>query len=353
MKMDRGREAAAAGPGGVDDDWRKGGPMREEERRNPEERETSRAYRLQVKRATPEYFEKAMGNSVRTLEKISHPLRKPNLGGTVDSSPETENEKKEPIVRIREDPNRNFPTFHFFGRLKKKLYRAWRKAVIVKLLDHHVGYKALEARLQALWAKRGVINLINIGYGFFVVKLSNREDYFNALTGGPWMLYDHYLTVRPWEPRFNPAKEKIDKVAVWVRLPRVSLEYYDEEALTIIGNRIGETIKVDMNTSCQLRGHYARMCVLVDLGKQLMSGFSLDGEDYYLEYEGLHSLCTNCSVYGHNRSVCPSRRKETEIPEAANGDRFSQGNVNLNNPIGNVDSNSNEQEQWRVVQKPH
>ncbi|XP_028755171.1 uncharacterized protein LOC114714596 [Neltuma alba] len=216
-----------------------------------------------------------------------------------DYSPlDSEAEKKESLVKIREDPKRNFPTFHFSIRMKKRLYRAWRKVVIVKLLDRSIGYKALETRLQILWARRGVINLINIGYGYLVVKLSNREDYFNALTGGPWMIYDHYLTVRSWEPNFNPARAKIDKVAAWVRVPRVCLEYYDAEALTIIGNRIGETLKVDVNTSSQLRGHYARICALIDLGKQLLSWFSLDGEDCYLEYEGLHSLCLNCSVYG-------------------------------------------------------
>ncbi|KAI9090910.1 hypothetical protein K1719_028395 [Acacia pycnantha] len=37
------------------------------------------------------------------------------------------------------------------------------------------------------------------------------DDYTNALSGGPWMIYDHYLSVRPWEPNFNPATAKIDK----------------------------------------------------------------------------------------------------------------------------------------------
>ena len=59
--------------------------------------------------------------------------------------------------------------------------------------------------------------LINIGNGFFMVKFSNREDCSNALTGGPWMIFDHYLTVRPWEPLFHPWRATIDKVAVWVR----------------------------------------------------------------------------------------------------------------------------------------
>ncbi|KAK4286166.1 hypothetical protein QN277_002760 [Acacia crassicarpa] len=160
-----------------------------------------------------------------------------------------------------------------------------------------------------MWAKKGVLSLIDIGYGFFVVKLYNKEDYLNALTGGPWMIYDHYLTVRPWEPNFHPAKAKIDKVAVWVRLPKVVLEYYDREALTIIGDRIGETIKVDLNTSNQLRGRFARICVLVNLKEQLMAGFRIDDEEYALEYEGLHLLCSECGIYGHVGEACPSRRK--------------------------------------------
>ncbi|XP_028789004.1 uncharacterized protein LOC114745029 [Neltuma alba] len=161
------------------------------------------------------------------------------------------------------------------------------------------------------------------------------------------MIYDHYLTVRPWEPKFNPAKAKIDKVAVWVRLPRVSLEYYDEEALTIIGNRIGETIKVDVNTSSQLRGHYARICVMVDLGKQLMSGFSIDGEDYYLEYEGLHALCLNCGVYGHRNETCPSR-KSTEQNDS-NQNRGAEGVQKAGMDIDGA--GNNDQEVWKVVQK--
>lgn len=81
------------------------------------------------------------------------------------------------------------------------------------------------------------------------------------------MIYDHYLTVQPWVPKFRPDKTSIDKVAVWIRVPRLPLEYYDEEALTIIGNMISKTLKVDMNTSHQLRGQFARICVLVELGK--------------------------------------------------------------------------------------
>lgn len=164
-----------------------------------------------------------------------------------DSQPDTEQ-----LCQVIEDPQRNFPTFIFSKRMKQRMYKAWTNSVIVKLLGRNIGYKALETRIQSLWAKKGVTKLINIGHGFYVVKLTNVEDYMNTLTAGPWMIYDHYLTIRPWEPMFNLATASIDKVAVWVRLPRIFLEYYDKDALEFIGDRIGETVKVDINTSCQL-----------------------------------------------------------------------------------------------------
>ncbi|KAI9108507.1 hypothetical protein K1719_020391 [Acacia pycnantha] len=107
----------------------------------------------------------------------------------------SDSEDCEPLCVISEDPNRNIPTFTFSEKMKKRLYKAWSKAVIVKLLGRNIGYKLLLSILQKLWAKKGVIKLINIGNGFYVVKFTNKMDYMNALTGGPWMLFDHYLTL--------------------------------------------------------------------------------------------------------------------------------------------------------------
>ncbi|KAI9085733.1 hypothetical protein K1719_032339 [Acacia pycnantha] len=69
--------------------------------------------------------------------------------------------------------------------MKKRLFKAWSKVVIVKLLGRSIGYKALENRLQTIWGKKGVITLINIGHRYYIVKLTNKEEYFHALTGGP------------------------------------------------------------------------------------------------------------------------------------------------------------------------
>ncbi|KAI9121694.1 hypothetical protein K1719_008727 [Acacia pycnantha] len=122
-----------------------------------------------------------------------------NVKDLSDDSMLSDSDKEDytPLSNISEHPTHNFPTFSFSEKMQKMLYKAWSRAVIVKLLGRNIGYKLLPSILQSLRAKRGVISLINIGNDFFVVKLSNREDYLNVLTGGPWMLFDQYLMVRP------------------------------------------------------------------------------------------------------------------------------------------------------------
>ncbi|KAI9092748.1 hypothetical protein K1719_027545 [Acacia pycnantha] len=96
----------------------------------------------------------------------------------------SDKDDNEPICVITEDPKRNFPTFSFSEKMRKRLCRVWKQVVIVKLLGKNIGYKLLLSILQKLWAKKGILNLINIGNGFFVAKFSNKEDHLKALTGG-------------------------------------------------------------------------------------------------------------------------------------------------------------------------
>ncbi|KAG6745778.1 hypothetical protein POTOM_050285 [Populus tomentosa] len=83
------------------------------------------------------------------------------------------------------------------------------------------------------------------------------------------MIADHYLTPRQWQLSFDPFEATIEKVAAWVRLPDLEMEYYDISVLWKIGNHIDRNLKIDRTTSIGTRGNYARICVEVDLTKPL------------------------------------------------------------------------------------
>ncbi|XP_016186131.1 uncharacterized protein LOC107627827 [Arachis ipaensis] len=171
-----------------------------------------------------------------------------------------------------------------------------------------------------MWGKQGSIEVIDIGNDFFIVKFFSQEDLDFALTGGPWKIFDHYLAIRPWKPNFNPVEATVDTIAAWVRLPGLAIEYYDEEMLKKIGNVIGQTMKVDVNTAEKSRGKFARLCVQLDLTAPLVAQYSINGVKYGVEYEGLYNICFACGMVGHEQNNCPKKVTVEETqkdPQAA------------------------------------
>ncbi|KAJ4849253.1 hypothetical protein Tsubulata_012941 [Turnera subulata] len=76
----------------------------------------------------------------------------------------------------------------------------------------------------------------------------------DALTNGPWIVFDHFLTVEPWIPQFNPATHKIKTVVAWVQIPDLSYEYYDRRLLQTVCSMNGRLIKIDP------RSHSGSLC---------------------------------------------------------------------------------------------
>lgn len=155
-----------------------------------------------------------------------------------------------------------------------------------------------------MWVCKGVISIIDLSNNYYLVAFSHDDDKKSALSNGPWFIYDHYLTVTDWRPNFQPEMDSIDEVAVWIRIFGLPIEYYDPRSLTVFGNRVGRTIKVDKTTIKQERGKYSRIYVTINLVKPLLSMFDINESSYKIEYEGFHLLCLACGRYGHYKEGC-------------------------------------------------
>ncbi|KAI9098962.1 hypothetical protein K1719_024729 [Acacia pycnantha] len=86
------------------------------------------------------------------------------------------------------------------------------------------------------------------------------------------------------------------------------MEFFTVEALGIIENMIGKMIKIDRSTSIYDKGVFARICVEIDLQQPLLPAFIAFGKDKQLVYEGLHLVCFQCGLYGHERGNCPDQK---------------------------------------------
>ena len=160
------------------------------------------------------------------------------------------------------------------------------------------------------------LELIAIENGFFLAKFLSSNDYEFAKYEGPWMIFGHYLTVRPWHPNFEPNQDTLRSLLVWVRFPCLPIEYFDYQFLMKLASKVGNPVKVDEATGNISRGLFARVCVELDLAKHLLSKFELRRRVRKIEYKGIHLICFGCGMYGHRREVCPLEKKEQPaVPE--------------------------------------
>ncbi|CAN1152495.1 hypothetical protein LINPERHAP2_LOCUS18778, partial [Linum perenne] len=123
---------------------------------------------------------------------------------------------------------------------KEKLCKPWSSSVVVRLLGRNIGYSFLCHRLHAIWKPVGQLHIVDLDKNCFMVKFANDQDYFKALTGGPWMILDHYLIVHQWDPSFRVVNDLPKKMVAWVRFPHLPIHFYHVQVLTSLGNLVGE-----------------------------------------------------------------------------------------------------------------
>nr|POE69940.1 uncharacterized protein CFP56_57744 [Quercus suber] len=103
---------------------------------------------------------------------------------------------------------------------------------------------------------------------------------------------------------FKPSEANISSVALWIKLNELPIEYYNSEALQIIGNTIGRVLRIDMHTANESRRRFARPCIQVDIEKPLNTTILIGGKEHAISYEGIQNLCFSCERLGHRRESC-------------------------------------------------
>lgn len=99
-----------------------------------------------------------------------------------------------------------------------------------------------------MWAGQGILTIIDVGFDYYMVKLSNHEDYNFILIEGPRVISAHYLTTKLWTPNSDPSRASIEAVAIWIRIQNLPIEYFDDSFLKL-GNIMGKTLRNDVTTS--------------------------------------------------------------------------------------------------------
>ncbi|XP_030964660.1 uncharacterized protein LOC115985910 [Quercus lobata] len=195
---------------------------------------------------------------------------------------------------------------------RSRIRAPWFKALIVKVYGRTVGFSYLTFKINALWKPMTKMDCVNLGNDLFLIKFSDDSDYDKVLRGGPWFVGEHFLAIKPWEPYFKASKATFTSVAVWVRLSKLPIDFYDTLVLRQIGSAIGPVLRIDSYTATGSRGSYARLCIQVNLEKPFINIVRVGRLKQKVMYEGIGSLCFCCGRLGHKQEYYCYKIRPTE-----------------------------------------
>ncbi|XP_026459205.1 uncharacterized protein LOC113359831 [Papaver somniferum] len=159
---------------------------------------------------------------------------------------------------------------------------------------------------------------IPLGKGYFIIKLDNEEDKLHKVSGN-WVVDEQEITLKNWEPNFNPTTQKTSLAYVWVNFPGLSIEYWKENIILQMGKALGRSIKVDETTLKKEEGFYASVLVVMDLSKAIPSKIWVEskygGFEQTIQIPKLPKYCNHCKILGHYVAECKAKRQEQDKQE--------------------------------------
>ncbi|XP_057861882.2 uncharacterized protein LOC131070389 [Cryptomeria japonica] len=159
------------------------------------------------------------------------------------------------------------------------------------------------------WKLKGSLEVSAMPGGLFLFKFITEEDLIYVLSGS-WAYGKHFLTMAKWKPGFDPSTELNHMAPVWVRLPGLPLEFWDEQIFRWIGNSFGCFVAADSVTLNKSKLVYAHFCVNVTINKTLPNFISLKSKwgkwSQDIVYENATLYCQKCNTQGHSYTDCKS-----------------------------------------------
>lgn len=159
--------------------------------------------------------------------------------------------------------------------------------------------------------------------GWFALRFA-RADHTNWVLSSHWHFEQAPVLLKRWTSLFDPETEQIGVGPIWVRLPRLPLQYWSEDIFKRIGNALDTYMGYDKSFHQTGMMAYARILINMDTRGGLYEHITIQWRDsarrQIIDYEGIPYRCRRCHKVGHLYRDCPLLRKSQRNGTAVDTD---------------------------------
>lgn len=184
----------------------------------------------------------------------------------------------------------------------------------------------LRSKLMEHWASIGKWGVTSLGKGVYKFAFSSLEDVQRARSVNTWSLPNSVLKLFLWTKYFLPSTLRQTLAQVWIRIHRLSQEYWRPKILFAIASSIDTPICIDSGSNLfafdRPFRHFVRVLVDLDLTKELSYKILVErvGFSFFvdIEYERIPEFCNFCSCIEHTTKSCKRKGNKENKEESKN-----------------------------------
>jgi hypothetical protein len=189
----------------------------------------------------------------------------------------------------------------------------------------------LEATLEKIWCPRSGVECRALGENRFLFTFLQASGKHRALEEGSWMLSNKLVVMADYDGTKIIDEISFTHITIWVRVTKMPLGMMNQWYGEAIGNQVGEFLEMEKEEDGSAVGQFLRIKVKLDIGKPLMRGLTLCGEEKDgggkdiwcpLMYEFLPDFCYLCGIIGHTDKFCGNEDQRSGTKQYSASLRF-------------------------------
>ncbi|XP_044507210.1 uncharacterized protein LOC123226746 [Mangifera indica] len=185
----------------------------------------------------------------------------------------------------------------------------WRTCAVGFFLGKRPPFLTVKRTLEKIWASYGLREVMTSGQGVFILKFQDMDGVSRAVEVGQITIGGQPFIVRKWTTNLPMMINDVKKVAIWVRLYGIPLEFWSPKGLSYIASAIGNPLYMDAVTEGGTRLEFARICIEIKVDAECPETINLtlpNGENLVInvEYSWKPLKCNGCQCFGHSTANC-------------------------------------------------